>query len=224
MIYYEPQSIIHQVIGLERKIERKIVRAFSNSRQQPRRRARSPPPAALKPDEDSTTSSDKSAKNNDLVDWQVSVYTQQPQMPEEEDEKKVLQPQMSEEEDEPDLLSLENDSEYQTMSQDKFENECLKGGRYFVHFYVRGSPVSKAIDTQMKGLSASFQSSCEYVRIDVTQFPPTDLFSLNVSGKQPTVVAMKNGKVINKISEFVSSDCEELKQWATTIELLSMSF
>jgi hypothetical protein len=132
---------------------------------------------------------------------------------------------MSKEEDEEqELLSLEDDSEYRTICQDEFENECLKGGRYFVHFYIRGSPVSKAIDTQMKGLSSSFQSSCQYVRIDVNQFPPTDLFSLNVSGGQPTVIAMKNGQVINKISEFVSSDCEILKQWATTIELLSMSF
>jgi hypothetical protein len=131
---------------------------------------------------------------------------------------------MLEEEDEQDLVSLADDSEYRTICQDDFEYECLTGGRFFVHFYIRGSPVSKAIDTQMKELSASFQSSCQYVRIGVTQFPPTDLFSLNVSGEQPTVVAMKNGQVINKISEFVSSDCEELKQWATTIELLSMSF
>jgi hypothetical protein len=198
---YEPQSIIHQVIGLERK----IVRAFSKSRQR-RRRTRSP--AALQQD-DATTSTGKSSNNNDLVEWhQYSAHSRQPQIPEEEDEL--------------DLLSLEDDSEYRTICQDEFENECLKEGRYFVHFYVRGSPVSKAIDTQMNGLSASFQSSCQYVRIDVTQFPNTNLFCLNVSGKQPTVVAMKNGKVKNKISEFGSSDCEELKQWATEIELLSM--
>jgi hypothetical protein len=135
---------------------------------------------------------------------------------------------MPDEEDEQDSLSLQDDSEYLTICPDEFISERLSGGRYFVHFYVRGSPVSKAIDTQMKGLSASFQSSCQYVRIDVTeflaQFPPTDLFSVDVSGEQPTVVAMKNGQVINKISEFCSSDCEELRQWAATIELLSMSF
>jgi hypothetical protein len=116
---------------------------------------------------------------------------------------------MPEEEDEQDLLSLEDDSEYRTLCQDEFENECLKGGRYFVHFYVRGSPVSKAIDTQMKGLSACFQSNCQYVRIDVTQFPPTYLLSLNVCGEQPTVVAMENGQVINTISEFGTSDCKD---------------
>ncbi len=199
---YEPQSIIHQVIDLERK----IVRAFSSSRQRRLTRARSL--AALKPD-DATTSTDHESSDF-LVNRQSFARTQQPQMPDEEDEQ--------------DLLSLEDDSEYLTICPDEFISERLNGGRYFVHFYVRGSPVSKAIDTQMKELSASFQSSCLYVRIGVTQFPPTDLFSLNVSGEQPTVVAMKNGQVINKISEFVSSDCEELKQWATTIELLSMSF
>jgi hypothetical protein len=33
---------------------------------------------------------------------------------------------------------------------------------------------------------------------------------------------MKNGSVVNRISDFASAECEELKIWASTIELLRL--
>jgi hypothetical protein len=114
--------------------------------------------------------------------------------------------------------------EYQTIDQNKFMNDYFINGRgslLFVHFYEEGNSISEAIDKQMENRATSGQSQCKYMRIEA-RIAPLVTAELNINAEHPTVVAMKDGALINKISDFMHEDCGELNQWTATIELLRM--
>ena len=68
---------------------------------------------------------------------------------------------------------------------------------------------------------ATMHSNSTFVRIDA-KLAPFVTSKLRISNKQPAVIAMKNGLVVSRISDFSTADCEELKIWASTIELLPL--
>jgi hypothetical protein len=115
--------------------------------------------------------------------------------------------------------------EYQTIDQNEFMNDSFingHGSSLFVHFYVEGNSISEAIDKQMEDRATSGQSHCKYMRVEA-RVAPLVTAKLNINAEHPTVVAMKNGELINKISDFMNQDCGELlNQWTVTIELLRM--
>jgi hypothetical protein len=115
--------------------------------------------------------------------------------------------------------------EYQTIDQNEFMNDYFingHGSSLFVHFYEEGNSISEAIDKQMEDRATSGQSLCKYMRIEA-RFAPLITAKLNISAEHPTVVAMKDGELINRLSDFMDEDCGELlNQWTATIELLRM--
>jgi hypothetical protein len=113
------------------------------------------------------------------------------------------------------------DLEYRTIDQNEFLKECIMNDNvsFFVHFFVENSPVTEAIDKQMEQIRG--QSLCRCLRIDA-RLAPLMTAKLRISNETPTVVALKNGSMVNRISDCWSNDCEDLQKWAFTIELLFM--
>jgi hypothetical protein len=113
------------------------------------------------------------------------------------------------------------DLEYRTIDQIEFVNECIMNENvsFFVHFFVENSPFTEAIDKQMEQIRG--QSLCRCLRIDA-RLAPLMTAKLRISNETPTVVALKNGSMVNRISDCWSNDCEDLQKWAFTIELLFM--
>ncbi len=68
---------------------------------------------------------------------------------------------------------------------------------------------------------ATMHSNSTFVQINAKRAPFVTS-KLHISNKQPAVIAMKNGLVVSRISDFSTADCEELKIWASTIELLPL--
>jgi hypothetical protein len=189
----EPQSIIHRAL----RFERRIVRAVTNMN----RRRRIQKPAAL--------ASPRSVllKKTPSTDDDLSVYTAPDSIM--STSAHLTQPDLEE--------------YYETINQNDFMTDCMMnstGDCIFVHFFISDSSVSKTLDTHMQGL-ATMHSNSTFVRIDA-KLAPFVTSKLQISNEQPAVIAMKNGSVVNRISDFSSADCEELKIWASTIELLRL--
>jgi thioredoxin-like negative regulator of GroEL len=111
-----------------------------------------------------------------------------------------------------------------TIDQNEFMMDYLlnfKNELVFVHFFFEDSAVSKAIDQQMEQLASS-QPRCRFLRINTKLAPFVTAKLHGVSSDRPTVAAIKNGSVVNRMSGFSSVDCEELKQWVSTVLLISM--
>jgi hypothetical protein len=117
------------------------------------------------------------------------------------------------------VLGQEN---YRTIDQNEFIEELLTNtgdALCFVLFYRTESYFSDNLDKHLKALSQS-KPERRFFRISKNHCPEITS-KLNITSKSPTVVAMRRGKVVNKISEFSSVDCSELRQWVCTVELLS---
>lgn len=90
----------------------------------------------------------------------------------------------------------------------------------FVHFFIKGSKLSEAIDKQMERLEET-HPLCRFTRIDAS-LAPYIAARLHATSDRPTVVALKNGKLVNRLSDFTTDDCSELQNWVYAIELLRM--
>jgi thioredoxin-like negative regulator of GroEL len=114
------------------------------------------------------------------------------------------------------------DRSFRTLDQNEFFADIMAAPAsdevVFVHFNIQGSPVSEAIDCQLSIESKNHPHS-KFVRIDASKAPFVAR-RLGTENDRPSVVALKDGKLINRISDFDSSDCLEIKQWMNTVEIL----
>jgi hypothetical protein len=189
----EPQSIIHHALRFERRIARAVANMNCRRRLQKA--------AAL------ASSSTTLLKNTSSTDDDLSVYTAPDSIM--STSTHLVQPDLEE--------------CYETINQNDFMTDCMMnstGECIFVHFFISDSSVSKTLDMHMQSL-ARMHSNSTFVRIDA-KIAPFVTSKLQISIDQPAVIAMKNGSVVNRISDFSSADCEELKIWASTIELLRL--
>ena len=189
----EPQSIIHHALRFERRIVRAVTNMNRQRRLQKTAAALALPRSIL-------------LKNTPSTDDDLSVYTA------------------------PDSIIMstsahstqpDHEEYYETINQNDFMTDCMMnstGECIFVHFFISDSSISKTLDTHMQSL-ATMHINSTFVRIDA-KLAPFVTSKLQISDEQPAVIAMKNGSVVNRISDFTSADCEELMIWASTIELL----
>jgi hypothetical protein len=190
----EPQSIIHHAL----RFERRMLRSVTNMNRRPRRLLQS------------------------ALDCSRSVLMKK--TPSADDPSKASAPGsrsiMS-----TSCHSAQTDHEeyYETINQNDFMTDCMMnstGQFIFVHFFINESSVSKAIDTQIRSLASMDNNKRTFVRINA-ELAPFVISKLHISKEQPTVLAMRNGSVLNRICDFSSEkDCEELNIWASTIELI----
>lgn len=189
----EPQSIVHQIIRLEQRIARAI---------QGRRQRK----CIVSPITEKDTikiNPMKESPDDATID---SFHIQ--------DQHNAVESHLSQIE--------HNDPTYPTLNEDEATSELFSNleGFFLVHFFVEGSPVSKAIDKQMKEISGSSFTNTKYLRMDA-RLAPNVTKTLGIDKNQPTVAAVSKGGLVNKISAFGSVECLELRQWAFTVELLS---
>jgi hypothetical protein len=188
----EPQSIVHQVIRLERKIARAFLRRRSRFGRKELGKVEEIPSSSvivvenvlekspIQDDNPHATVSAAIASMKSRLDFTLVVH------------------------------------EYRTINQIEFMVECLIANTnecFLVHFYVEDSFVSENIDKKIKQLAAS-PSRFHWLRIN-SRLAPLITAKLKIQKELPTVVTMKDGSVVRRISEFSSPDCWELGTWAS---------
>lgn len=124
--------------------------------------------------------------------------------------------------DMPDDLDLE----YRTVkSEEEISHEpSFDNGVCFIHFFVANHPLSEAIDRQMELLARNVYSGSTFCRIEKARpcslADKLNIISQKVTPAQPLVIALKDGKLIDRIFEFTTPNCIELAHWVSTIELV----
>lgn len=119
-----------------------------------------------------------------------------------------------------DFSMTEHDLEYRTVERDEILMvNCFRSGTCFIHFFDTENETSSAIDQEMKKLAASIQSTSVYVRIHKSNAPclADRLHSTDID--VPTVVALKNGEEVGRVSEFQSLECVDWAEWVSSLEM-----
>lgn len=118
--------------------------------------------------------------------------------------------------------SVSYNERVRTLDQNEFFSDVMTAPScdevVFVHFYVEGSHVSEAIDHQIRKESKNHPLS-KFVRIEASTAPFVAR-RLGSNFDRPSMVALKDGKLINRITDFESDDCSEIKMWLDSVELL----
>jgi hypothetical protein len=198
----KPQSIVHQVVRLERKIARTFSGRFG-TRWEQEKAVELPSSVSERWEQEKAVELPSSVfvvEKSSIQDDETTVSTAAASTTSNIDSTLV--------------------HEYRTINQIEFMVDCLieNTNEYFlVHFYIEDSSVSENIDKQMEQLAAG-ESRHHCLRIS-SRLAPLMTAKLNIQKERPTVVAMKDGSVVSGISEFSSPDCGELGTWAS-IELL----
>jgi hypothetical protein len=101
--------------------------------------------------------------------------------------------------------------DYRTINQSEFFMECMikSEGSAIVHFFDENNPTSIELDV-MLGQMAKKYTACKFLRIDsaTTQFVCSKLTITSF----PTVLAIRNKVVLDRISEFGASQAH-LEKW-----------
>jgi hypothetical protein len=201
----KPKSIIHQVVRLERK----IVRTISSKKSGPKR--------ALGRLSSALFSPERSAKNESSVkedfpslDLSETIFN--------DDEDQSLATLES-------AFDVASDRQCRSIDQHQFITDCLfdsNDNLFIVHFYLEDCPISAALDREIEEIVASgHQSTCKFLRIGASRALCVSA-KLRIRTDKPVVVAMKNGCIVDKISDFNSRYGGALSQSVSTKETVSL--
>lgn len=118
----------------------------------------------------------------------------------------------------------DDESVFVTLDQNEFLLECfMTNGQsdvlFLVHFFNQETSISNDIENVLSTHILESRSRCECRRID-SKGAPLFTAKLQIDPEQPTIVAIKNGKVLSKVSDISSSDCAEVTQWLTRTRIL----
>ena len=199
----EPQSIIHQILRLERKLV-KAVSSISCRRQEARRtREITKNHGSLHKVEvadDYTEISESTHRDSSLLSLQASS--------DHSSESFAYSP------------SLESGGNNHSERLPEIMLDHSPDDVVFVHFFIKNSPISEAIEQQMTTLEAIYPQY-RYARIEASMAPQI-VSQLGGETQKPTVAAFKDGKLLNRISDFSCNNCSELKNWVFAIGLITM--
>jgi hypothetical protein len=193
----EPQSIVHHVLRLGPNVV-KVVSSINQRRRRSRQKMQEQQTEDKEISEDlsETTYSDSLVSN-------VSFHNETSPIQEKEEDGVT--------------------ESLQTLNQNEFLSDVMIDATselVFVHFFLTQSPISETIDERMEKLKHSKQN-CRFIRVKASMAPYITS-RLNVASDRPSVVALKNGKLINMMADFASAECSELDDWMYTVELLQM--
>ncbi|CAJ1959718.1 unnamed protein product [Cylindrotheca closterium] len=118
----------------------------------------------------------------------------------------------------------EDESLFETLDQNEFLVECfVTNGQsdvvFLVHFFNQETSISDAIEDILSIRVLETNSRCECRRIN-SKSAPLFTSKLYIDPEQPTVVAIKNGKILSKVSDISSSQCTEVDQWLARTRIL----
>ena len=198
----EPQSIVHQILRLERKLV-KAVSSIARRRQDARRtrelsKSHHGSLQKVEMEDDFTEVTESTGRDSALFSLpgfsdHSSASLESARIGQSADQSERL----------PDIIF------------DHSPDEVV-----FVHFFVKNSPMSEAIDQQLKSLEVLYPQY-RYARIEASRAPHI-VTRLGAETQKPTVAAFKDGKLLNRISDFSCTNCSELKNWVFAIGLLRM--
>lgn len=116
-------------------------------------------------------------------------------------------------------ISTEEEDSFETMNQNEFLFECFtSNGRSdiisFVHFFAEDSKIAGEVEKSILRLvkRGANSANCQCIRVN-SRLAPLFTVRLGIDPKHPTVVAIKNGKLIARISDFSSGVREEIEHW-----------
>ena len=103
------------------------------------------------------------------------------------------------------------------LDQNEFLVECFMTNEYsdvtfIVHFYNEESAIGDSIEDCLLVRSEAAGSHCQLRRVNARHAP---LFTkkLGIDTEQSTVLAIRNGAIISRISDISSCGCWELEKW-----------
>ncbi|CAJ1959715.1 unnamed protein product [Cylindrotheca closterium] len=118
----------------------------------------------------------------------------------------------------------EDEGIFETLDQNDFLTECfVTNGQsdvvFLVHFFNQETSISHAIEDILSIRVLETNSKCECRRID-SKSAPLFTAKLQIDPEQPTIVAIKNGKILSKVSDISSSQCTEVDRWLARTRIL----
>lgn len=110
----------------------------------------------------------------------------------------------------------EEEDFFVSLDQNEFLIECFMSNEYsditfIVHFYAEDSALSYDVEEIILIRSMEAGSNCQCRRIN-SRLAPLFTTKLGIDPEQPTIVAIRNGAVVDRISD-ISPGCWELEQW-----------
>lgn len=121
-----------------------------------------------------------------------------------------------------------NDEEdfFVDLDQNEFLMECFMTNEcsdvtFLVHFHAEDSALSEHIEDIILIRTMEAGSNCQCRRVN-SRLAPLFTAKLGIDPEQPTVVAIRNGSVIHRISD-ISSGCWELERWLVDTHILKQN-
>ena len=186
----KPQSIVNHIGRLGSKIAKPI----SNRRKRMRIQRKLPDGSMTISSQETATLSACSA-----IDYSLAIMA------------------VSDDEDDGELL-------FETLDQNEFLGECFATNEqsdvvFLVHFFNQETSISEAVEDVLSKRVLETKSKCECRRVN-SKSAPLFTAKLQIDPEQPTIVAIKNGKVLSKVSDISSSQCTEVNHWLTRTRIL----
>jgi len=98
-------------------------------------------------------------------------------------------------------------------------NEC-SDTTFIVHFCAEDSTLTEDIEDVILIRAMEAGSNCQCRRVN-SRSAPLFTAKLGIDPEQPTIVAIRNGDTIDRISNISSSACLELEKWISDTEVLT---
>jgi hypothetical protein len=231
----EPQSIVHQVIRLERTVARMVKRTISSGSMSRRRRKQRNSSVANKDSGHSIMASTFCSSSRD-ASGKVSKYASddEPSFHESGDGPSFNESSHEElavfDKEIKDLTSISvpetHYRDYRTINQNEFFIECMingEGTSTVIHFFDKNNNLCREVDELLEKTAKKF-TTCKFLRIDSawTQFVSA---KLGIE-KFPTVLAIRDKVVLDRLSDFEGMDLffseDFLHEWLVqTIPLIN---
>ncbi|CAJ1966359.1 unnamed protein product [Cylindrotheca closterium] len=116
---------------------------------------------------------------------------------------------------------------FETMDQNEFLFECFISNKqsdiiFFVHFFNDDSTISDEIEKTISGIVMGEKVNCHLIRVNA-RMAPLFTMKLGIDPEQPTIVAIRNGSVIDRVSDFSSGVRDEVEHWIEANDFLNHS-
>jgi hypothetical protein len=216
----EPQSIVHQVIRLQRRVSGSITGSIERryKKKRPSRRNSCDGNSVISGYSNSCYSSGgeslstgensrklESGTFNDSFaasSLESSLEEGHPNLIEEEKEEAPIAEELC---NLTVTVPKPHYGDYRTINQNEFFLECMiKGeGSAIIHFFDENSSYSQELDEILEGMAQKF-TACKFLRIDGawTQFVASKLMIT----KFPTILAIRNKVILDRLSDFDTMD------------------
>jgi hypothetical protein len=218
----EPQSIVHQVIRLERKVSGMITGPIRRRRKRSSRKSQGLGGASDHSGMSFASSQDDPGScDSDSFFSGASISINHASVADDQTFESRTKPETSPTDTVNDLKTLTVSvpkpryGDYRTIDQNEFFVECMINGEgsAIVHFFDEASSKGKELDEHLKKMAMKF-TGCKFLRINGawTQFVSA---RLGIT-KFPTIVALRNKVMLDRMAGFdkMESFCaNDLEQW-----------